>query len=223
MALSFFSRLSLRATTPFSCTSSCSLVNSTLGNVSLSSTTWLLKDQTNASMKAFLATKSKEKKSSNTNKSNAITDSKMTSVVLLEEIPRGMKGEIIKVARGYARNYLLPLRKAVRATPENIKLYSQEITPEVLAARERNAKEKQARRRIPKMKVEIKRHVMPDGSLHSAITPAIIVEKMIKQYQFPLEEASVLLPTPLTTLGKHAVNVRLGEVVVDLQVEVVKR
>jgi len=99
----------------------------------------------------------------------------------------------------------------------------QKKQPEVLAARERNVKEKQARRRIPKMKLEIKRHVMPDGSLHSAITPAVVVEKMIKQYRFPLEENSVLLPTPLTTVGKHAVNIRLGEVIVDLQVEVVKR
>jgi len=131
MALSFFSRLSVRAaaTTPFPCganhvgLSSTLAKNTTIATTATTTTTatWLdANAQINASSKAFLATKSKTQV--------GLPDSKLTSVVLLEEIPRGMKGEIIKVSRGYARNYLFPLGKAVRATPENIKQHSQEIT-----------------------------------------------------------------------------------------------
>jgi uncharacterized protein YbaR (Trm112 family) len=49
-------------------------------------------------------------------------------VVLLEDIPRGLKGEVIQVPKGYARNFLLPTKKAVVATRENVQQHSIPVT-----------------------------------------------------------------------------------------------
>ena len=125
MALSFFSRLSVRAATASTPSSfGSSLVGYGMASSSLNRnlTPLWMSDNT----KAFIATKSKQSKRSSG--AQPSEDSKLTTVVLMEDIPRGMKGEIIKVSRGYARNYLLPLGKAVRATEQNIKQHSQEIT-----------------------------------------------------------------------------------------------
>jgi ribosomal protein L9 len=92
-----------------------------------------------------------------------------------------------------------------------------------MAVRDRVRQEKLARRRIPKLTVEVKRQVLQDGSLHSNVTAEVIVEKAIKQYSFLIEASSLDLPVPISNLGTHEVPVKLGEAVVPLKVSIVKR
>lgn len=157
-------------------------------------------------------------------KKSPTKEKKKIKIILIESVPNlGEKGEHVRVAKGFARNYLIPKRLAVYATPENIKLYEEWTKNIDYAAKERAKMLEKAKKKISKIVVEVKRHEVSPGVLHSNVTPKVIAEKLYKQHRIELDPSNIKLSAPLSKFGRHEVVVDLGGVEGILNVNVVKR
>ena len=143
------------------------------------------------------------------------------SLILVADVPGlGQPGDVCKVKDGYARNYLLPNRLALRATPDAIKRF--EHQKEKLAAeREKQlARSQSMAEKISKIGLVFERPVGPGGRLFGSVTPLDIVTEM-GRHQTSIEKKSVLMNGAIKSLGDHTVRVRLhSKVVVDIPVKV---
>jgi large subunit ribosomal protein L9 len=126
----------------------------------------------------------------------------------------GRVGEIVTVAEGYGRNFLLPRSLAVPATAGNMKDHEKRIK----AAQEREAKERQEAQglldRIRETRVSIiGRAAEGTTRLHGSITAADIAGKVngILSPPTPLDKRDIELREPIRSLGEHTVMVRLGK------------
>lgn len=146
---------------------------------------------------------------------------KNVTILLRENVKDlGMVGDVVTVAAGYARNYLLPSRSAVQATPENVKMMERRRA-RMLA--EMAAKEEQIAEQIAafgKLKLVATEKADESGSLYGSVTAARIAE-LLSEAGHPMEEKSVRLEEPIKTLGTHEVPVHLfGEHYAGIQVVV---
>lgn len=142
-------------------------------------------------------------------------------VILREDIEKlGSRGQVVKVADGFARNYLLPRRLAVPATEANRKIVEQERQ----AALRREAKEKAAAEELAKMLAGIvlttTQKAGEADQLFGSVTAKDIAELLEKQ-GYQIDRRKILLDHPIKTLGEHKVTLRLHrEVSVEITVNV---
>ncbi len=130
-------------------------------------------------------------------------------VILLKHLENlGRRGEVVAVTPGYARNYLLPRKLAMRATPGAKRLVQQESRKfETLDLRVRtDATELAARLQQTEISLSVKAD--DDGKLYGSVTAqdvhAALTEKVIK-----LERKRVILDHPIKTTGEYEVAVKL--------------
>ena len=144
-------------------------------------------------------------------------------VILREEIDNlGRRGDVVKVAPGYARNYLLPKRLAVAANESNKKIVEQEKQ----AYLRRESKEIGDANDLAKMmatvEVTIAQKAGENDQLFGSVTAndiAVALEKL----GYTIDRKKVQLDEPIKTLGEFKVSVRLHrDVSVDVPVHVVK-
>jgi large subunit ribosomal protein L9 len=134
----------------------------------------------------------------------------------------GRRGEIVKVADGYARNYLLPRKLALPATEGNKKHVERERKiMETREAEEKGAAEAIAAR-LSQVDISIARRVGETEQLYGSVTTADIVE-FLKGKGFEVDRRKLILPEPIKTIGEFDVPLKLHrEVTVPLKVKVVK-
>ena len=134
----------------------------------------------------------------------------------------GKKGDILEVADGFARNYLIPKGRAIKATPGvEAQAGAMRRARDLRDAREREGAELVARRLVP-LVIRIPARAGPEGRLFGSVTPADVVEAVASQAGVELDRRRVHLEEPIKTLGAHEVPVKLhGEVEFRLNVEVV--
>src|SRR3990172_2591270 len=143
-------------------------------------------------------------------------------VILKEHVEHlGSRGEIVKVADGYARNYLLPRKLALAVTEENKRQIERERTKaEAREAEEREVAEALARR-LEALDLAIARRVGEHDTLYGSVTSADIAEAL-QAHQFTVDRRKIQLPEPLKAIGEHAVPVKLHrDVTAQLKVKVV--
>ena len=144
-------------------------------------------------------------------------------VILREDIEKlGSRGQLVKVAPGFARNFLLPKRLAVAATDANKKIVEQERQ----AALRREAKEASEASELAKLlapiEITIAQKAGENDQLFGSVTSADIVARLEEQ-KFHIDKKKVILHDPIKQLGEHTVTIRLHrEVSVDIKVNVVK-
>jgi large subunit ribosomal protein L9 len=144
-------------------------------------------------------------------------------VILREDIEKlGSRGEMVNVAPGFARNFLLPKRLAVAATDANKKIVEQERQ----AALRREAKEASEATELAKLlapvEITIAQKAGENDQLFGSVTSADIVARLEEQ-KFHIDKKKVILHDPIKQLGEHTVTIRLHrEVSVDIKVNVVK-
>jgi large subunit ribosomal protein L9 len=136
-------------------------------------------------------------------------------IILKEDVKDlGRIGDVVSVAPGYGRNYLLPRKLAVPATPGNTKDHEKRIK----AAQEREAKERQEAMalldRVRDVRVTVT-HRAAEGStrLHGSITAVEVAEKLngvVKAHR-PIDRRDIELRDPIRSLGEHTVTLRLGK------------
>src|SRR2546422_154692 len=141
-------------------------------------------------------------------------------IVLKEDIDKlGRRGEVVKVADGYARNYLLPLGKALPATPGNLKVIEREKRRYVV----RLTKEKEEMsRRIQGLSLTLVRKVGENDVLYGSVTSGDIAEALSKE-GIVVDKRRIQLSDPVKSLGIYTVPIRLHpEVTAEVKVWVVK-
>ncbi len=144
-------------------------------------------------------------------------------VILLERIERlGQIGDVVKVKQGFARNYLLPKKKALRATDENKKRFeAQRAQIEANNLKRRQEAEKISDK-VDGLKVVIIRQASETGILFGSVSTRDIAEGVTKA-GFTIDRAQVKLDKPIKTLGLHDVRVALHpEVIVKVVANVAK-
>ncbi len=143
-------------------------------------------------------------------------------VILKETIDSlGIIGSEVRVADGYARNYLLPQNKAVPATPQNRKLLERDRTKfELQIAKERKVAEEMAQR-LEGVEVTIAAKVSEEDRLYGSISVRDIIDALAKQ-DIVLEKRMVLLKEPIKAVGSYKVPIRVyKEVEPEISVEIV--
>jgi len=144
-------------------------------------------------------------------------------IILLEKVVNlGNLGEVVKVKDGYARNFLIPQRKARRATQAAIAEFEAKRAELEKAAAEKLAASQAQGEKLTGQTVQISQKSGVDGRLFGSVTNHDIAEALTKQ-GFPVEKAQIRMPQgPLKIAGEHAVAVALHtDVVVDITVNVV--
>jgi large subunit ribosomal protein L9 len=144
-------------------------------------------------------------------------------VILREHVDNlGKRGEIVKVADGYARNYLLPRKLALPATEGNRKHVERERKKmEVRESEEKSGAEAIASQ-ISLIDISIARRVGETEQLYGSVTAADIVD-FLKAKGFEVDRRKLILPEPIKTIGEYNVPLKLHrEVTVPLKVKVVK-
>ena len=143
-------------------------------------------------------------------------------IILTETIDAlGIIGSEVNVADGYARNYLLPQKKAVPATPANrLRLEKQRATFEVQIAQEKKFAEEMAQR-LEGVVCRIAAKVSEEDRLYGSVSTREIVDALAQQ-EIEIDKRMVLLPEPIKALGTFQVPVRVyKEVEPTITVEVV--
>ena len=143
-------------------------------------------------------------------------------VILKETIDSlGIIGSEVRVADGYARNYLLPQNKAVPATPQNRKILERDRSKfELQIAKERKVAEEMAQR-LETVAVTIAAKVSEEDRLYGSISVRDIIDALAKQ-DIVLEKRMVLLKEPIKTIGSFKVPIRVyKEVEPEISVDIV--
>jgi large subunit ribosomal protein L9 len=144
-------------------------------------------------------------------------------VILLERIERlGQMGDVVKVKPGFARNYLLPQKKALRATPENRAYFeAQRQHLEAQNLTRRSEAEKVAAK-LDGISVVLVRQAGETGQLYGSVTSRDIAEALAGA-GFTVERRQVNLATPIKALGLYPLRISLHpEVAVQVTVNVAK-
>ena len=132
----------------------------------------------------------------------------MINVILLEKISKlGSIGEIVKVKDGFARNYLLPNKKAIRASNENKKIFEQQKEELVKINVEKIAVAKEALKNIPDS-VIIFREASEQGALFGSVTSRDIAKEM-KADNFEIYAKDIILKSNIKNIGDYIVEVIL--------------
>ena len=143
-------------------------------------------------------------------------------VILREHVDNlGRRGELVKVADGYARNYLLPRKLALLATAGNKKVIEREKEKfDVKEAEEQKVAQAVADR-LASVEIEIARKVGETDALFGSVTNADVAESLAAK-GFDIDRRKVQLHDPIKKLGEYTVPVKLHrDVVVTLKVKVV--
>jgi large subunit ribosomal protein L9 len=131
-------------------------------------------------------------------------------VILIEKDPRlGDIGDITKVKDGYARNYLLPRKKAIVATEANKKLFElkrEEIRKEFEA---KCAVAESVKSVIDAQTITVTKQADEDGKLYGSVTASEILAAIKEQLHQDLPKSSIHLPEHIKTIGTHMVNVEI--------------
>jgi large subunit ribosomal protein L9 len=142
-------------------------------------------------------------------------------IILLENIEKlGTRGELVKVADGYGRNYLLPRKLAVAATPQNRKwVQQQRVRFLKLEAREKAESEDLAKL-MEGVSVTVTRKAGEKGTLFGSVTALDIAERLSAQ-GYKIDRRKIQLDQPLKVLGEYDVPIRLHrDVSVAIKVKV---
>ena len=144
-------------------------------------------------------------------------------LILREHVDHlGERGQIVKVADGYARNYLLPRKLALSATQGNKKHVERER--KIVEAREAQEKgqAEAIAARLAGVDISIARRVGETDQLYGSVTTADIAE-FLKGKGFELDRRKLILPEPIKAIGEYNVPLKLHrEVTAPLKVRVVK-
>ncbi len=143
-------------------------------------------------------------------------------VILREHVEHlGRRGDIVKVAAGYGRNYLLPRKLALVVTEDNKRQIEREKKlAEVKDLEDQRAAEAVAER-IGQLDIEIGRRVGDNDALYGSVTSADVAAAL-KAKGFDVDKRKIQLPEPLKALGESSVPIKIHHgVLAQVKVRVV--
>jgi len=130
-------------------------------------------------------------------------------VILLEEVERlGRRGEKVSVARGFARNYLLPRKLALAATSAGARIFQESERIKVARKDRMHIQAEKVAGKLSKLSVTVMMQAGDDDRLFGSVTAGDISEKIAAE-GFEVEKRQVLLDEPLKALGAYNVKIKL--------------
>jgi large subunit ribosomal protein L9 len=144
-------------------------------------------------------------------------------VILREHVENlGERGQIVKVAAGYARNYLLPRKLALPATEGNKKHVERERKIVESREAEEKGQAEAIASRLNAIEITIARRTGETDQLYGSVTSSDIAD-FLKGKGFEIDRRKLVLADPIKNIGEHTVPLKLHrEVTVPLKVKVVK-
>ena len=131
-------------------------------------------------------------------------------VILLSDVSKvGKKGEIVEVADGYARNYLIARRLAVQATQKSLEILDEQKVQQKLNEKEM---ESQARQTVEKLKPILLQFTVKsgkDGRVFGSVSTKQIVQQLQQKYDIHIDKRKILDTAPIQSLGVTQVRVEL--------------
>lgn len=144
-------------------------------------------------------------------------------IILMDDVPAlGRRGEVRDVSDGYARNYLLPQKLALHATPANLKNLEQIKARQDAAAAKLTAQAQEQARAIEALHFTQARQASDEGRLFGSIGKADLVA-FLSQHGVEVERRRIAMDEPIKSVGDFSVPVRLhADVTAQLKVSVTR-
>lgn len=133
----------------------------------------------------------------------------MKIILLQDEKKLGKKGEIIETSEGYARNYILPKKIGVEATPKNLndlklqKANTEKVAQEQLQAAQELAKVLETKQVVVKVKAG------EGGKMFGSVSTKEIVAEFKKQHNMELDKKKIVLADSIKAFGNYEVAIKL--------------
>ena len=145
------------------------------------------------------------------------------SLILLDDVEHlGLAGDEVRVAPGYARNYLIPKKLAAKATPGTLRLI--ESRKAAIAARRAAelAAAKELAEKLATVEISIAMQATEDDQLFGSVTPRMVAEEL-KNQGYDIEHSRVTIEPAIKTLGSFEAEVKLHtEVIAAVKIWVVR-
>jgi large subunit ribosomal protein L9 len=133
----------------------------------------------------------------------------MVDLILLERVEKlGQMGQVVKVKPGYARNYLLPQKKAMRATKENLTYFDTQRAQLEATNLQRKSEASEVATKLEGLRVVLIRQAGETGQLYGSVAARDIAEA-VTAAGFTIAKRQIVLERPIKTLGLHPVRVML--------------
>jgi len=130
-------------------------------------------------------------------------------VILKEDVNKlGSRGDVVKVAEGYGRNYLLPRKLAIVANESNKAVIAQMKAAAVRRSAKEKAQAEELAKQFEGLSVTFQRHAGEHDQLFGSVTSSDIAEGVAKK-GINLDRRQIQLHDPLKTLGEFTVSVKL--------------
>ena len=129
-------------------------------------------------------------------------------VVLLEDVKAlGKKGQIVKVNDGYARNFILPKKLGVEATPKNLNDLKLQKANAAKVAAEQLAAAKELAEKLADLSVTVSIKAGEGGRAFGSVSGKEIAQAAKEQLNMEIDKKKLVLPEPLKTFGTHQVSI----------------
>jgi large subunit ribosomal protein L9 len=147
----------------------------------------------------------------------------MMEVILLERIEKlGLMGDVVKVKAGYARNCLLPQKRAVRATEANRKNFEEQRSQLEATNIELRKEAEKVAARMGELEIVLIRQAGEAGQLYGSVNARDIAER-VTEAGYTVGRQQIWLNEPIKALGMHGVSVNLHpEVTIEVMVNVAR-
>src|ERR1700733_14042486 len=133
----------------------------------------------------------------------------MIDLILLERVEKlGQMGQIVKVRPGYARNYLLPKKKAMRATKDNLAYFETQRAQLEANNLSRKSDAGAVAQKLEGLKVVLIRQAGESGQLYGSVSARDIADA-VTAAGFTVDRQQIVLDRPIKTLGLHPLRVML--------------
>lgn len=144
-------------------------------------------------------------------------------LILREDVPSlGKAGEVVEVAEGFGRNFLLPRKKAVLADRASLKRLEQEMAGIEKKRVQGRAVAEALAQRLAAITVSIEKHAGEEDKIFGSVSSAEIV-KFLSHQDITIDKKMIRMKEPIRRLGEHVVEIHLhGDVVVPVKIEVKK-
>lgn len=131
-------------------------------------------------------------------------------VILIEDVKAlGKKGDVCEVSDGYARNFIIPRKKGVETTSENLNNLKLKQANDAKVAQENLESARELGKQLEKETIRIKVKVGEGGKLFGAIASKEIAAAVKDQTGLELDKKKIVLNDPIKTLGEKEIKVKL--------------
>jgi len=139
-------------------------------------------------------------------------------IILLEQQRKlGNIGDVVKVKNGYARNFLIPNNKALRATKENIALFESKKSDIEKENKKKVEDAEKVAKKIEGAIITLVRQAGEDGRLYGSVNASDIANALVKTTKEAIDRKQIVLNNPIKYIGIHSVEVSIyGSVVANI-------